>query len=255
MNDYQKDEMNTAANIGANNKGNQDFDTATQAVIEAQDINKTFTQGKTEIPVLTSLDLQVSEGERIAIVGRSGSGKSTLLHVLAGLDDIEDGLLTVGGVHIPTLNASQKAQFRADNMGFVYQHHHLLPEFSALENVSIALRIKGYLSQEADTAAAQLLDEVGLSERLDHLPSQLSGGERQRVAVARALAGQPKLVLADEPTGNLDAQTAEQVMMLIANLSVKHQTAFVVVTHDQSMLSKFDRVLYLHGGKLHDQAG
>jgi len=221
-------------------------------VLSARALTKRYSQMDSEdgIEVLNRLDLDVHRGERIAIVGRSGSGKSTLLHILAGLDEADHGSVIIDSEDMLAADANGRARLRAANMGFVYQNHHLLPEFTALENVAMPLRIAGATSKIAQTHARRLLGEVGLSERLSHLPSQLSGGERARTAVARALTGQPRLVLADEPTGNLDAENAAQVMALIESLSLQHNVAFVVVTHDANMLENFDRVLTLHAGKL-----
>ncbi len=220
------------------------------SALTAVDLVKHYHQGDQVIEVLRGADLRVNPGERLAIVGRSGSGKSTLLHVLAGLDDVDSGEVFVSGHNMTRASANERARIRANNMGFVYQNHHLLPEFSALENVVLPLQIAGVGKHPAREQAAHLLNEVGLGARCGHLPSALSGGERQRVAVARALAGQPAIVLADEPTGNLDRDNAEQVIELLAQLSTKHQTAFVVVTHDVSMLPHFDRVLNLLDGCL-----
>ena len=206
--------------------------------------------GEQTIAVLRGANLEVAPGERVAVVGRSGSGKSTLLHVLAGLDRADSGSVIVDGEDMTKIGPNAKARLRARTMGFVYQNHHLLPEFDAQENVAMPLRIAGVDKEQAASAALSLLDQVDLRDRRTHLPSQLSGGERQRVAVARALAGQPSIVLADEPTGNLDSDNAAAVMQLIANLSRQHQVAFVVVTHDLSMLSNFDRVLELEEGIL-----
>ncbi len=217
-------------------------------------ISKTFHQGQSVIQVLQNVSLSLAPGERVAIVGRSGSGKSTLLHILAGLDTADSGSIQVGGEDMTTADANRRAEIRGGQMGFVYQNHHLLPEFTALENVAMPIRIAGGTRREAETQAAQLLQEVGLADRASHLPNALSGGERQRVAVARALAGAPSVVLADEPTGNLDRENAALVMALVSRLSVQRNTAFLVVTHDVSMLGKFDRVLDLVDGVLVDHA-
>ena len=202
--------------------------------------------------VLRNVDLRLSAGERVAIVGRSGSGKSTLLHILAGLDTADQGRIEVGNRNMATALPNIRAEIRGAEMGFVYQNHHLLTEFTALENVAMPARIAGVRRRAAEANAAGLLEEVGLTQRANHLPNALSGGERQRVAVARALAGQPSVVLADEPTGNLDRENAAIVMAMIARLSAEKGTAFLVVTHDVSMLGKFDRVLDLADGTLVD---
>lgn len=215
-------------------------------------VAKTFHQGSTAIEVLRNVDLRLSAGERVAIVGRSGSGKSTLLHILAGLDTADQGRIEVGNRNMATALPNIRAEIRGAEMGFVYQNHHLLTEFTALENVAMPARIAGVRRRAAESNAAGLLEEVGLTQRANHLPNALSGGERQRVAVARALAGQPSVVLADEPTGNLDRENAAIVMAMIARLSAEKGTAFLVVTHDVSMLGKFDRVLDLADGTLVD---
>ena len=219
-------------------------------VLQAENLVKQYRQGESTIHVLQGLNLTLVAGERVAVVGRSGSGKSTLLHVLAGLDSVDSGSVEVRGENITAADANKKAALRGAHMGFVYQNHHLLPEFSAVENVAMPIRIAGGSRSAATAQASDLLSAVGLAERLQHLPSELSGGERQRVAVARALAGQPAVVLADEPTGNLDSETAADVMALMDKLCRQSGTAFLVVTHDISMLGEFDRVLQLIDGKL-----
>ncbi len=219
-------------------------------VLSAAHLSKAFHQGADAIHVLRDVNLALQAGERVAIVGRSGSGKSTLLHILAGLDSADAGTVLIKGTDMSEADANQRAELRGVHMGFVYQNHHLLPEFNALENVAMPLRIAGADRQAAEQQAAELLTEVGLAQRQSHLPSALSGGERQRVAVARALAGHPAVVLADEPTGNLDSENAKVVMQLLANLSQQHAVAFLVVTHDASMLGEFDRVLLLVDGCL-----
>lgn len=221
-----------------------------QVVLQAENLVKHYRQGKSTIDVLQGLDLNLAAAERVAVVGRSGSGKSTLLHVLAGLDSVDSGTVTVRGENMTAADPNTKAALRGAHMGFVYQNHHLLPEFSAVENVAMPIRIAGGSSRDATEQASELLTQVGLAERLQHLPSELSGGERQRVAVARALAGNPAVVLADEPTGNLDSETAAVVMALMASLCRQLRTAFLVVTHDVSMLGEFDRALRLIDGKL-----
>lgn len=203
-----------------------------------------------ETQVLKGVDLAIKQGEQVAILGQSGSGKSTLLHLLAMLDDASSGHLSICGQEATNLSENQRSQFRNENMGFIYQFHHLLMEFSAAENVAMPLLINGVERGEALKQAEQMLEKVGLSHRLQHLPSQLSGGERQRVAIARALINQPKIVLADEPTGNLDKANAEQVFELFLSLNQSHNTTLVVVTHDQDLANRFDRVIRLDDGKV-----
>ena len=223
-----------------------------EAVLVAKGVSKTFQQGTESIDVLQGLNFHLNAGEQVAVIGRSGSGKSTLMHVLAGLDTPDQGSVLVDGVDLVTADNDSRASVRSRAMGFVYQNHHLLPEFSAIENVSMPLRITGMGKEEAEQVASALLSEVGLEARIQHLPSQLSGGERQRVAVARALAGEPKIILADEPTGNLDAETAAQLLELMHAMSKDHNCAFIVVTHDNSTLPNFDRVVVLENGYLRE---
>jgi len=200
--------------------------------------------------VLKGVNLTISAGEQIAILGQSGSGKSTLLHILGMLDDPTSGELLIDGKSTSQLNETQRALYRNDNMGFIYQFHHLLMEFTALENVSMPLLIKGIKKAAAIERATELLEQVGLGHRLDHTPSQLSGGERQRVAIARALVNKPKLVLADEPTGNLDKTNAQQVFDLFLKLNEENNTSLVVVTHDTNLASQFDRVIKIDDGRV-----
>ncbi|MDG1132783.1 MAG: ABC transporter ATP-binding protein [Pseudomonadales bacterium] len=223
-------------------------------VLQATDVRKCFYQGETQVPVLNGVDLELSPGERVAIIGRSGSGKSSLLHILAGLDTADKGRVSVVGEDMGEANGEQRAALRCAYMGFVYQQHHLLPEFSALENVALPQRLNRVFKVDADVASREILEAVGLGHRLQHLPSALSGGERQRVAVARALAHQPRIVLADEPTGNLDQASAVQLMDLMVALSEVNGTAFLVVTHDVSMLHRFHRVLTLSEGRIEPYA-
>ena len=223
-------------------------------VLQATDVHKYFYQGATQVPVLNGVDLELSPGERVAIIGRSGSGKSSLLHILAGLDTADKGRVSVVGEDMGEANGEQRAELRCAYMGFVYQQHHLLPEFSALENVALPQRLNRVFKVDADVASREILEAVGLGHRLQHLPSALSGGERQRVAVARALAHQPRIVLADEPTGNLDQASAVQLMDLMVALSEVNGTAFLVVTHDVSMLHRFHRVLTLSEGRIEPYA-
>ncbi|MFL2522952.1 MAG: ABC transporter ATP-binding protein [Candidatus Azotimanducaceae bacterium] len=219
-------------------------------ILNAKGIEKRFAQGDASIEVLGGVDLSLAAGERVAIVGRSGSGKSSLLHVLAGLDDVNQGQIFVAGEPMAAASNDARTALRRKYMGFVYQQHHLLPEFSALENVALPLRLNGLSQTIAEQQSRKLLDRIGLGARVQHLPGELSGGERQRVAVARALIHQPKLVMADEPTGNLDTTSAAELMALMVELSESSGVAFLVVTHDPSMLHQFDRVLALVDGKL-----
>ena len=219
-------------------------------ILNAKGIEKRFAQGDASIEVLGGVDLSLAAGERVAIVGRSGSGKSSLLHVLAGLDDVNQGQIFVAGEPMAAVSNDARTALRRKYMGFVYQQHHLLPEFSALENVALPLRLNGLSQTIAEQQSRKLLDRIGLGARVQHLPGELSGGERQRVAVARALIHQPKLVMADEPTGNLDTTSAAELMALMVELSESSGVAFLVVTHDPSMLHQFDRVLTLVDGKL-----
>ncbi|MEM1433330.1 MAG: ABC transporter ATP-binding protein [Pseudomonadota bacterium] len=218
--------------------------------LEAIDLSKGFHQGDTRLTVLSGLNLSVQPGERIAILGPSGSGKSTLLHCLAGLDEPDAGTVSVGGQRLTGLVADAQARLRSRYMGFVYQAHHLLPEFSAAENVAMPLRIRGQSQRSAIAEATTLLDRVGLSERLRHRPAQLSGGERQRVAVARALVNRPAVVLADEPTGNLDRDNADRIFRLLIELSESSGTAVLVVTHDPTLCNRMHRSVELRGGAL-----
>lgn len=219
-------------------------------VIACRDLTKTFHQGNVPVEVLKRVNLEVAVGETIAIVGASGSGKSTLLHLLGGLDAPTSGEVTLQGQRMDKLSPLAQGQLRNKALGFVYQFHHLLPEFTALENVAIPLAIRGESTALAKERAAIMLAEVGLSHRLTHKPGELSGGERQRVAVARALVTQPACVLADEPTGNLDRGTADQVFELIMTLNAKYNTALVMVTHDPSLAAKMRRKLTLTDGVL-----
>jgi len=226
-----------------------DADTTAAGLI-ATDLVKTFEQGDETIEVLRGVSFSVRPGERVAIIGTSGSGKSTLLHLLGGLDTPTSGSVSVDGRRLDQLTERDRGQMRNHMIGFVYQFHHLLGEFTATENVAMPLRIRGNRVDEAHKVAAKMLGRVGLSHRLSHTPGQLSGGERQRVALARAMVTEPKYVLADEPTGNLDRATAEGVFDLMAQLSDESSTGFVVVTHDIELAERMDRMQTIRDGQL-----
>ncbi|PKF61092.1 lipoprotein-releasing system ATP-binding protein LolD [Psychromonas sp. psych-6C06] len=225
-----------------------------QPLLSVTGLGKVYRDGKLSNTVLDNVSLSLCEGELLAIVGSSGSGKSTLLHLLGALDIPSSGSVVFQGESINAFNDKQQANWRNQHLGFVYQFHHLLSEFSALENVAMPLLIAGKDIKTAQQKALHMLKKVGLAERVEHRPSELSGGERQRVAIARALINDPKLVLADEPTGNLDAHSAESIYQLIKTLNHDLGTAFVVVTHDQLLANKLDRQLFMASGLLQDNA-
>lgn len=220
------------------------------AALACRDLRKIYLQGRVEVPVLLGINLSIAKGEHIAIVGSSGSGKSTLLHLLGGLDAATSGEVVIGGRNIQALDEAERGELRNRQLGFVYQFHHLLPEFSAIENVAMPLLIRRMPPEIANARAVEMLGKVGLAHRLEHAPSELSGGERQRVAIARALITNPSCVLADEPTGNLDRQTAGEVFELMLELNRAFNTSLVIATHDGALTARASRILRLVDGVL-----
>lgn len=220
------------------------------SVLICDSLSKQFNDGDIQVNVIKEVSFTLNKAEMLGIVGASGSGKSTLLHCLGALDKPSSGAVIIDQTSIHTLNEKKQSDFRNKHLGFVYQFHHLLPEFTALENVAMPLIIRGIERKEALITATNMIDRVALKTRLSHKPSELSGGERQRIAIARALVTQPLCVLADEPTGNLDSQTAERVYELMKELNQELSTSFILVTHDTKLASKMDRVLVLENGKI-----
>lgn len=219
-------------------------------ILECEDLSKSFLQGQTQLQVLDGVNLQLEQGQSLAIVGASGSGKSTLLHCLGGLDEPTAGQVKLSGEILHQLSEVKRGKLRNDKLGFVYQFHHLLPEFTALENVAMPLLIGGVERDIASEKAKELLAQVGLEQRVQHRPAELSGGERQRAAIARAMVNQPACIMADEPTGNLDRQTAGAVFELFLEMNKNSKTSLIVVTHDMEIAKKMDTVVTLIDGKL-----
>ena len=222
----------------------------TNIVLKAESVRKSYQQGSFKVPVLEEINLEVQRGEQIAVVGASGTGKSTLLHLLGGLDSPTDGSVLIDGQDISKLNEIERSRLRNYKIGFVYQFHHLLPEFTALENVMMPLLVRRLPTDEVRRKASTLLDQVGLAHRAEHKPAELSGGERQRAAIARALIIDPVCLLADEPTGNVDRQNARNIQRLIMDLDRRFEVSLVVATHDIQLASSIERVLNLENGRL-----
>jgi lipoprotein-releasing system ATP-binding protein len=221
-----------------------------KSIISAQGLSKTYNEGEMRTEVLKGVDFQANAGETIAIIGSSGSGKSTLMHLLGGLDKVDEGKVFLAGNDLNTLSGNERGLLRNKHLGFVYQFHHLLGEFSATENVSMPLRIGGMLKKEAESQAQEILNDVGLGHRLEHRPGELSGGERQRVAIARSVVMKPDCVLADEPTGNLDRKTADSVFETLLNLNELHGMCIVMVTHDIDLANRMGKQMELIDGVL-----
>ena len=217
-------------------------------ILQCRQLTKRYDQGGLDVEVLRGVDLTISKGERVAIMGASGSGKSTLLHLLGGLEKASGGEVILDGVNINQVNAAKLAKLRNKSLGFIYQSHHLLGEFTVLENVAMPLLIGGESVKQASIRATALLQRVGLGHRIEHKPGELSGGERQRAAVARALINKPSLILADEPTGNLDSKTADQVYQLMLELNQELNVSFLVVTHDHELAARMGKVLHMEDG-------
>ncbi|MDT8880421.1 ATP-binding cassette domain-containing protein [Halomonas saccharevitans] len=226
---------------------------AGQVMLECTDLTRVYREGPRDLTVLDGLEMRVQAGERVAVVGSSGSGKTTLLNLLGGLDQPSRGEVCIAGESLRALNDADLGRFRNRQIGFVYQFHHLLAEFTALENAALPLIVRGQRKRHAEERARELLTRVGMADRADHKPGELSGGERQRVAIARALVTDPSLMLMDEPTGNLDQTTAASILSLMDELAASAACAFVIVTHDPGLAAHQDRVLQLDGGRLIEQ--